>query len=232
MPDMHGVRLIFGRSTAQPPNIEQYQNRFPYIQVISLASHTTKSLPITHSAFTKMSTRRGVGLSAFQNRTSVSSSYATHGASLRSTHSQSIQTQLSVFQSQLHAFALQHADAIKLNPAFRAEFARMCNALGVDPLAASVGSVVKGKEKGNERGWWALLKNRSAGGGSGSAGGSSGSSGGEGQHEDHLHLRLAMRVVEICRAGRSINGGLLGVGDCRDMVKKGQGIGGEVEVTE
>ncbi len=114
----------------------------------------------------------------------------------------------------------------------------MCNALGVDPLAASVGSVVKGKEKGNERGWWALLKNRSAAGGSGSgAGGGSGgsgggSSGGEGQHEDDLHLRLAMRVVEICRAGRSINGGLLGVGDCREMVKKGQGIGGEVEVTE
>lgn len=54
----------------------------------------------------------------------------------------------------------------------------MCNALGVDPLAASVGSVVKGKEKGNERGWWALLKNRSAGGGSGS--GSDGGGGGGG----------------------------------------------------
>lgn len=110
----------------------------------------------------------------------------------------------------------------------------MCNALGVDPLAAAVGNVVKGKEKGSERGWWALLKNRSAGGGSGSGSGgsSSGSSAREGQHEDDLHLRLAMRVVEICRAGRSINGGLLGVEDCREMVKKGQGIGGEVEVTE
>lgn len=110
----------------------------------------------------------------------------------------------------------------------------MCNALGVDPLAASVGKVVKGKEKGNERGWWALLKSRSAGGGGGGGGGggSGSGSGGEGQHEDDLHLRLAMRVVEICRAGRSINGGLLGVGDCREMVKKGQGIGGEVEVTE
>lgn len=41
-----------------------------------------------------------------------------------------------------------------------------------------------------------------------------------------------MRVVEICRAGRSINGGLLGVGDCREMVKKGQGIGGEIDVTQ
>lgn len=94
--------------------------------------------------------------------------------------------------------------------------------------------MVKGKEKGNERGWWALLKSRSAGGssGSGSGGGIGVSSVAEGQHEDDLHLRLAMRVVEICRAGRSINGGLLGVGDCRELVKKGQGIGGEVEVTE
>lgn len=111
----------------------------------------------------------------------------------------------------------------------------MCNALGVDPLAASVGNVVKGKEKGNERGWWALLKSRTAvagGGAGGGGGGVGGGGGGEGQHEDDLHLRLAMRVVEICRAGRSTNGGLLGVGDCREMVKKGQGIGGEVEVTE
>lgn len=104
----------------------------------------------------------------------------------------------------------------------------MCNAIGVDPLAASVGNVVRGKGRGNERGWWALLKSKSAGGGSGGWGGG----GREGKHEDDLHLRLAMRVVEICRGGRNTNGGLLGVGDCREMVKEGQGIGGEVEVTE
>lgn len=160
-----------------------------------------------------MSSRRGVGLSAFQNRTSVSSSYATHGASLRSTHLSSVQTQLSVFQSQLHAFALQHADAIKSNPAFRAEFTRMCNAIGVDPLAASVNLKAKGGGVGGGGGWWAQLKGASGDGGD-------------------LHLRLAMRVVEICRAGRSENGGLVGVGECREMVKRGQGIGGEVEVTE
>ncbi|KAJ5143053.1 uncharacterized protein N7515_001840 [Penicillium bovifimosum] len=86
--------------------------------------------------------RRGVGLGAFANRTQATQSYATHGANLRSTHTASLQTQLSVFQSLLHTFALEHSSTIKSNPTFRAEFARMCNAIGVDPLAASN---IKGK---------------------------------------------------------------------------------------
>ncbi|KAJ5503137.1 hypothetical protein N7463_006011 [Penicillium fimorum] len=81
--------------------------------------------------------RRGVGLGAFANRTQATQSYATHGANLRSTHTASLQTQLSVFQSLLHTFALEHSSTIKSNPTFRAEFARMCNTIGVDPLAAS-----------------------------------------------------------------------------------------------
>ncbi len=84
----------------------------------------------------------------------------------------------------------------------------------MDPLAANV-IVGKGKEKGGSGGWWAQLKGTRGAG-----------------HEDDLHLRLAMRVVEICRKGRSENGGLLGVGECREMVKRGQGIGGKVDVTE
>lgn len=156
-----------------------------------------------------MSTRRGVGLSAFQNRTSVSSSYATHGASLRSAHLRSMETQLSVFQSQLHAFALQHGDAIQSNPAFRAEFTRMCNAIGVDPLAASN---VKAKGAPAKSGWWAQLRKRG--------------------DESDLHARVAMRVVELCRASRNENGGLIGVQECKEKVRKGQGIGGEMEITK
>lgn len=157
-----------------------------------------------------MSARRGVGLGAFQNRTSVSSFYANHGASLRSSHLDSVQTQLSVFQSQLHAFALQHADAIKSNPTFRAEFTRMCNAIGVDPLAAS-NLKGKGGKIGDRGGWWAPLKKRDV---------------------NDLHLRLAMRLVEICRASRNENGGLIGVEECKEKVRRGQGIGGEMEITE
>ena len=153
-----------------------------------------------------MSARRGVGLSAFQNRTSLSTSYASHGASLRTSQTSSLQTQLSVFQSLLHNFALQHADTIKSNPTFRAEFARMCNAIGVDPLA---GSNVKGKAAG--KGWWGQVV------------------GGE---VNDFYFQVAVRVVEVCRTSRAENGGLIAVEECRARVGRGRGLGGELDVTD
>ncbi|KAL2048651.1 hypothetical protein N7G274_000563 [Stereocaulon virgatum] len=158
-----------------------------------------------------MSARRGVGLSAFQNRSSLSTSYASHGASLRSAHLTSLQTQLSVFQSLLHNFALQHADTIKSNPTFRAEFARMCNAIGVDPLA---GSNVKGKSAGGGKGigsLWAKVL---------------------GGDVNDFYFELAVRVVEVCRGSRGENGGLLGVEECKELVKRGRGIGGGMDVSD
>ncbi|KAL9104734.1 MAG: hypothetical protein Q9163_000346 [Psora crenata] len=152
-----------------------------------------------------MSTRRGVGLSAFQNRSSLSTSYASHGASLRDSQATSLQTQLSVFQSLLHNFALQHADTIKSNPTFRAEFARMCNAIGVDPLA---GSNVKGKASG--KGWWGQV----VGGG-----------------VNDFYFQVAVRVVEVCRASRGENGGLIALEECRARVGRGRGLGGELDVS-
>jgi hypothetical protein len=60
-----------------------------------------------------------------------------------------------VFQSLLHTFALEHSSTIKSNPTFQAEFARLCNAIGVDPLAASN---VKGKNcrRGESGSFWSL----------------------------------------------------------------------------
>ncbi|KAL8946523.1 MAG: hypothetical protein Q9222_007092 [Ikaeria aurantiellina] len=156
-----------------------------------------------------MSSRRGVGLSAFQNRSALSTQYASHGASLRSTHVSSLQNQLSVFQSLLHNFALQHADTIKSNPTFRAEFARMCNAIGVDPLA---GSNVKGKSGSKGKGsWWAQTL---------------------GGDVNDFYFELAVRVVELCRATRGENGGLLGVEECKERVSKGKGIGGGMDISD
>ncbi|KAL8849007.1 MAG: hypothetical protein Q9221_005968 [Calogaya cf. arnoldii] len=156
-----------------------------------------------------MSSRRGVGLSAFQNRSALSTQYASHGASLRSNHASSLQNQLSVFQSLLHNFAIQHGDTIKSNPTFRAEFARMCNAIGVDPLA---GSNVKGKSGSKGKGsWWAQTL---------------------GGDVNDFYFELAVRVVELCRATRGENGGLIGVEECREMVGKGKGIGGGMDISD
>lgn len=151
---------------------------------------------------------RGVGLSAFSNRSNLSSSYATHGAALRSSHLDSLKTQLSVFQSLLHTFALQHSDTIKQNPTFRAEFARMCNAIGVDPLAASNAA---GNKKGLVGGWLGKIV---------------------GADDRERIMQVALRVVEVCRASREENGGLLGLEECRERAARGRGIGGTIEVVE
>jgi ESCRT-II complex subunit VPS22 len=59
-------------------------------------------------------------------------------------------TQLQHFQSALQTFAQNHAEEIRSNATFRSEFARMCSAIGVDPL---VGSGSAGKRR---RGWGLL----------------------------------------------------------------------------
>src|SRR2546423_11394505 len=149
-----------------------------------------------------MATRRGVGLGAFTNRTQTSQSYASHGSQLKSSNAASLQTQLSVFQSLLHTFALEHASDIKSNPIFRAEFARMCTAIGVDPLA---GSNIKGKKA--ESLWAKVL----------------------GHDVNDFYFGVAVRVVELCRSTRGENGGPLGVKECCGRVGKGKAIGGGLE---
>ncbi|KAL3430017.1 EAP30/Vps36 family-domain-containing protein [Aspergillus tetrazonus] len=159
-----------------------------------------------------MASRRGVGLGAFANRTQATQSYANHGANLRSTHTSSLQTQLSVFQTLLHNFALEHSSTIKSNPTFRAEFARMCNAIGVDPLAASN---VKGKNGRKTLGDGASFWTQIMGG-----------------DMNDFYFEVAVRVVELCRETRSENGGLIGVEECRKRVGKGRAIGSGLEVTD
>ena len=47
-----------------------------------------------------------------------------------------------------------------------------------------------------------------------------------------FYFGLAVRVVEVCRESRGENGGLLGVKECKERVRKGKGIGGGMEVSE
>lgn len=152
-----------------------------------------------------MSSRRGVGLGAFTNRDLTAASYASHGSALKSANAAALQTQLSVFQQLLHTFAIQHADTIKSNPNFRAEFARMCNAIGVDPLA---GSNSRGKQTPS---LWAKVL---------------------GHDVNDFYFEVAVRTVELCQKTRGVNGGLLAVKECRESVARGKAIGGGLEVSE
>ncbi|KAI3482817.1 hypothetical protein L1887_54413 [Cichorium endivia] len=93
---------------------------------------------------------------------------------------------------------------IRQNPQFRAEFARMCNAIGVDPLA---GSNVKGASTSNGKAssvWAKML----------------------GSSVNDFYFELAVRVVEVCRETRAENGGMIAVSEMRKRIEKGRALSG------
>lgn len=157
------------------------------------------------------SSRRGVGLNAFSNAAISSDKYAAHGAQLRSSHADALANQLSVFQAALHNFSLTHAKDIRSNPTFRAEFARMCHAIGVDPLA---GSNVKAKDAAGGKGGsvWAKMLGTSV---------------------NDFYFELGVRLVEVCRESRGENGGMIALSEARKRIAKGRGlVGGSIDVTD
>jgi ESCRT-II complex subunit VPS22 len=147
--------------------------------------------------------RKGVGLAAFDRSRLTSAQYASHGSSLRSANASALETQLSVFRSLLQQFAQTHAKDIRSNPTFRAQFARMCAAIGVDPLASSNAS-------GGSNSVWAQLLGRTV---------------------NDFYFELAVRVVEVCGETRGENGGLIELRKVRERVAKGR-IEGAEEITE
>ncbi|KAI0971801.1 EAP30/Vps36 family-domain-containing protein [Xylaria arbuscula] len=154
--------------------------------------------------------RKGVGLAAFDRSRLTSAQFASHGNSLRSTNAQALETQLAVFRSVLQQFAQTHARDIRSNPSFRAQFARMCAAIGVDPLASSSSSSSSSSNGGAGGSIWAQLLGRTV---------------------NDFYFELAVRVVEVCGATRGENGGLIGVRELRDRLMKGR-MEGAPEVTE
>ena len=156
-----------------------------------------------------MSSRRGrgPGLSAFQNHSSLASSYAMHGNALKATNMEALKTQLSVFQALAHNFALTHAEKIKQDPALRSEFHRLCTSIGVDPAAADNAALSKKGTVGG--GFFSMMA---------------------GRDDKEFVARVALRVVQVCRASREENGGLLGLEECRQRVAKGKGVGGAMDV--
>ena len=141
--------------------------------------------------------RKGVGLGALTRNTQTSQQFASHGQHLQKSHIDELTTQLAVFQASLSQFSRTHAKDIRSNPAFRAEFARMCTAIGVDPLASS------SNKKGS---FWAEMLGTSV---------------------NDFYFGLAVRVVEVCRRTRKANGGLIAVAEIRDRImRQDESIGG------
>lgn len=161
-----------------------------------------------------MDRRRTPGLSSLSSRGLQNHHYTAHGATLRTRNAASLETQLSVFQSLLHNFALTHSKDIRANPAFRAEFARMCSALNIDFLASSYHkdnkSGAAATAAGGESIWAQLL----------------------GSSVNDFYFNLGVLIVEECRATRAENGGLISVSDLKARIQKGRGVGGGMDVSD
>lgn len=154
---------------------------------------------------------RGVGLAAFDRSRITSAQYASHGTNLRSSHSTSLENQLSVFRSLLQQFSQTHAKDIRSNPTFRAEFARMCAAIGVDPLAASSNGGKDGSGSGGIGSLWSQMLGTSV---------------------NDFYFELAVKVVEVCGMTREENGGLIGVKEVRERIMRSRMEGGGAEITD
>lgn len=139
--------------------------------------------------------RKGVGIGAFDRSRLTSAHYASHGSSLRANNAQALETQLAVFRSLLQQFSQTHAKDIRSDPSFRAQFARMCSAIGVDPLASSNSS--GGGSSGGSI--WAQLLGKTV---------------------NDFYFELAVRIVEVCSATRGENGGLIGLREVRERLSQ------------
>lgn len=125
---------------------------------------------------------RRVGIAAFDNKAQSRQQYSDLSQTLLEQRSKELETQLEVFRSTLAYFAVEHAVEIRTNPTFRTEFARMCAAIGVDPLASSNSNSKKGGSL-----WASLL----------------------GKDVNDFYYELAVKVIEISRTTRDENGGLI-----------------------
>ena len=160
-----------------------------------------------------MDRRRTPGLSSLTGSRLQTHHYTAHGTALRERNAETLQTQLSVFQSLVHNFAVTHSKDIRANPEFRAEFARMCSALNIDFLASSYHKDNRGEGgKGGGSIWTQLL----------------------GGSVNDFYFNLGVLIVEECRATRSENGGLISIADLRARIQRGRSgiLGASLSVTD
>lgn len=127
-----------------------------------------------------------VGLAAFEDTRDAFNSLS---SDILRKDAEQLSTQLSVFQSTLSYFAVEHAKEIRTNATFRSEFAKMCTTIGVDPLASS-----SSNKKGSL--WASVL----------------------GNDVNDFYFELGIRIIEMCRLTRDVNGGLISVVEVRSRL--------------
>eukprot|EP00474_Spongospora_subterranea_P009496 CRZ09954.1 hypothetical protein [Spongospora subterranea] len=83
--------------------------------------------------------RRTVGIGGIKKKKEAAERFRTAGREIEQTQIEHIRSSLSIFKSNLEAFAVKHKKDIRSNAVFRAQFSKMCQKIGVDPLASTKG---------------------------------------------------------------------------------------------
>ncbi|KAJ1982395.1 ESCRT II complex subunit Dot2, partial [Dimargaris verticillata] len=83
--------------------------------------------------------RRRVGLARIHYEMASKEQFREAGNTLAATEIEQLQSQLGLFKANLEEFARKHQKKIRSNPAFRTQFQKMCQQIGVDPLASNKG---------------------------------------------------------------------------------------------
>lgn len=131
---------------------------------------------------------RKVGIAAFENRERSAQQYSDLSSTLIQKQSAELANQLEKFRSSLVYFAVEHAQEIRTNPAFRSQFAQMCANIGVDPLTSS-----RDSNKGKSSMWTSLL----------------------GRDVNDFYFEVAVKVIEQSRITKDTNGGILAVSEVK-----------------
>ena len=134
--------------------------------------------------------QQGVGLAAFDRQKASRVQYQQVGESILRAHVDELQEQVSAYQNALKVFAKRHGSEIQSSPQFRTAFAKMCQAIGVDPLSATA-------RTSSQPTFWSELVGVS-----------------------DFYLELAVRVVELCHKTRNENGGFISVSEVKEVLRK------------
>ncbi|KAI9338361.1 EAP30/Vps36 family-domain-containing protein [Zopfochytrium polystomum] len=79
------------------------------------------------------------GIQGLQQQAQAKDRFNRVGAELQAQQLSALQSQLETFRTHLTRFATEHRKDILRDPAFRLHFQRMCDSIGVDPLASNKG---------------------------------------------------------------------------------------------
>lgn len=85
--------------------------------------------------------RRQVGIAGLQRTQQANQQFREVGNALQTQQLEELRKQLEKFRTNLEAFAIKYKKDIKRDPVFRMHFQRMCNQIGIDPLACESSSI-------------------------------------------------------------------------------------------